>query len=216
MYQILRRMIRTAIFEDNDSFRGTLTWLLAAHGDMSVTGTYPDARQAVERVLSDSPDVVLMDIQMPGVSGIEAVRKIREACPDVRILMLTSYEDTDKIFDAIAAGAVGYILKKTPGEKIVEAIREVHAGGAAMTPSVALKVMASFQQAKPRQNPYLLTEKEQEVLARLVAGDSYKLIAANLDISLGTVHTHILHIYQKLHVNSKGEAITKALRNGLV
>lgn len=209
-------MIRTAIFEDNDSFRGTLTWLLAAHGDMSVTGTYPDARQAVERVLSDSPDVVLMDIQMPGVSGIEAVRKIREACPDVRILMLTSYEDTDKIFDAITAGAVGYILKKTPGEKIVEAIREVHAGGAAMTPSVALKVMASFQQAKPRQNPYLLTEKEQEVLARLVAGDSYKLIAANLDISLGTVHKHILHIYQKLHVNSKGEAITKALRNGLV
>ncbi|MBO9637984.1 MAG: response regulator transcription factor [Siphonobacter aquaeclarae] len=209
-------MIRTAIFEDNDSFRGTLTWLLAAHGDMSVTGTYPDARQAVERVMSDSPDVVLMDIQMPGVSGIEAVRKIREACPDVRILMLTSYEDTDKIFDAITAGAVGYILKKTPGEKIVEAIREVHAGGAAMTPSVALKVMASFQQAKPRQNPYLLTEKEQEVLARLVAGDSYKLIAANLDISLGTVHTHILHIYQKLHVNSKGEAITKALRNGLV
>jgi DNA-binding NarL/FixJ family response regulator len=169
----------------------------------------------VESVKRDKPDVILMDIDMPGRTGIEAVRLIHQYLPKPpKIIMITVYEDTDSIFEALQAGAIGYLLKKTSKEKIIESIREIHQGGAVMTPSIALKVMTAFQQ--PKSNPYSLTEKETLVLKRLVEGDSYKLIAHHCQMSISTVQTHIVHIYQKLMVNSKGEAITKAFRDNLV
>lgn len=205
-------MIRVSIFDDNDSLRETLALIFEATDDLIVTGQYPNALQAAEVVKSTQPDVILMDIDMPGRTGIEAVKLIREQTTRPKILMLTVFEDVERIFAAISAGAVGYLLKKTPADKIIDAIREVMSGGAAMTPSIALKVLEAFQQ--PRTD-FLLTDKEKDVLKRLVEGDSYKLIAHHCGISMGTVRTHIVNIYEKLHVNSKSEAVAKALKTGL-
>lgn len=206
-------MIRVSIFDDNDSLRETLALVFDATDDLIVTGQYPNALTAVEEVLYNQPDVILMDIDMPGRTGIEAVKLIRQQTTRPKILMLTVFEDVERIFAAISAGAVGYLLKKTPADKIIEAIREVMSGGAAMTPSIALKVLEAFRQ--PKNNTFLLTDKETEVLKRLVEGDSYKLIAHNCNMSMGTVRTHIVNIYEKLHVNSKSEAVAKALKTGL-
>ena len=211
-------MIRISIFDDNDSLRETLALVFDASDDLIVTGQYPNALNAVEEVLYSQPDVVLMDIEMPGRTGIEAVQLVREHTKVPKILMLTVFEDVDRIFAAISAGAVGYLLKKTPADKIMDAIREVMNGGAAMTPSIALKVMESFRPNRdglPIAPSFLLTDKEKEVLQRLVEGDSYKLIAWHCGISMGTVRTHIVNIYEKLHVNSKSEAVAKALKTGL-
>lgn len=206
-------MIRISIFDDNDSLRETLALVFDATDDLIVTGKYPNALTAVEEVLYNQPDVILMDIDMPGRTGIEAVKLIREQTTQPKILMLTVFEDVDRIFAAISAGAVGYLLKKTPADKIIDAIREVVNGGAAMTPSIALKVLDAFRQ--PKTADFLLTDKEKDVLQRMVEGDSYKLIAYHCGISMGTVRTHIVNIYEKLHVNSKSEAVAKALKTGL-
>ncbi|QIP12722.1 response regulator transcription factor [Spirosoma aureum] len=206
-------MIRVSIFDDNDSLRETLALVFDATDDLIVTGQYPNALTAVEDVLYNQPDVILMDIDMPGRTGIEAVKLIRQQTTRPKILMLTVFEDVERIFAAISAGAVGYLLKKTPADKIIESIREVINGGAAMTPSIALKVLEAFRQ--PKTDAFLLTDKENEVLRRLVEGDSYKLIAHHCNISMGTVRTHIVNIYEKLHVNSKSEAVAKALKTGL-
>lgn len=209
-------MIRISIFDDNDSLRETLALVFDASNDLIVTGQYPHALNAVEEVLYSQPDVILMDIDMPGRTGIEAVQLIRERTTQPKILMLTVFEDVDRIFAAISAGAVGYLLKKTPADKIMDAIREVMNGGAAMTPSIALKVMEAFRKpAATQPDSFLLTSKEKEVLQRLVEGDSYKLIAHHCGISMGTVRSHIVNVYEKLHVNSKSEAVAKALKTGL-
>ncbi|MFN8354959.1 MAG: response regulator transcription factor [Spirosomataceae bacterium] len=204
--------ISVSIYDDNESLRDTLAMVIDESDDMFTFGLYSDAMQVVPNILHDKPDVVLMDIDMPGKTGIEAVKQLNELAKPPKVLMLTVYEDTDRIFAAIAAGAVGYLLKKTPADKIMEAIRDVMHGGAAMTPSIAFKVLSAFQQ--PKTNQYQLTEKEKEVLRCLVNGDSYKLIAFNCGISMGTVRTHIMNIYEKLHVNSKSEAVAKALKGG--
>ncbi len=214
-------MIRICIFDDNDSLRETLALVFDATDDLIVMGHYPNALTVVEAIRHDQPDVVLMDIDMPGRTGIEAVQLIhqQEVVAGVfpKILMLTVFEDTERIFSAIQAGAVGYLLKKTPADRIMEAIREVASGGAAMTPSIALNVLQAFRQQNnsPRPDSFALTTKEHEVLHRLVEGDSYKLIAHHCAISMGTVRTHIVNIYEKLHVNSKSEAVSKALKTGL-
>lgn len=228
-------MIRVSIFDDNDSLRETLALIFDATDDLITSGQYPNALDAVAAVQRDQPDVILMDIDMPGRTGIEAVQLIRQQTARPKILMLTVFEDVDRIFAAISAGAVGYLLKKTPANRIIEAIQEVNAGGAAMTPSIALKVMDAFRTGHekptgrhPAHNrasspsayrsfwdeKFQLTEKEKEVLQRLVAGDSYKLIAHHCTMSMGTVRTHIVNIYEKLHVNSKSEAVVKALGSG--
>lgn len=206
-------MIRVSIFDDNDSLRETLALVFNATDDLITIAQYPNALEAVEAVRRDQPDVILMDIDMPGRTGIEAVRLIRQQTTKPKILMLTVFEDVERIFAAVSAGAVGYLLKKTPADKIIEAIREVMAGGAAMTPSIAMKVLEAFRQ--PKSDAFQLTDKEKEVLQRLVEGDSYKLIAHHCNISMGTVRTHIVNIYEKLHVNSKSEAVAKALKTGL-
>ena len=208
-------MIRISIYEDNPNLTETLVWILESCPDFLLVGTHPDPVNILADIKKEMPDIILMDIEMPQMTGIEAVSLITKTLSKPpKVMMLTVFEDTNRIFEAIKAGAVGYLLKKTPSEKIIEAVKEVHQGGAAMSPSIALKVLGSMQE--PKANPYELTEREVEVLQRLVEGDSYKLIAFHYGISISTVQKHIVHIYQKLQVNSKGEAITKALRDKLV
>jgi DNA-binding NarL/FixJ family response regulator len=209
-------MLNVSIYDDNDSFRETIEIVIGMSEDTHLIGSYENACSIVETIKKDAPDVVLMDIAMPERTGIEAVLIVLQTFANPpKILMLTAYEDTESVFAAIEAGAIGYLLKKTPADKIIESIYEVANGGAAMSPSIALKVLEAFR--KPRQNlSYELTPKELEVLQRLVEGDSYKLIAHHCQISVSTVQTHIMHIYEKLHVNSKGEAINKAIKDNLV
>ncbi|GAB3509518.1 response regulator [Emticicia fontis] len=208
-------MIRVSIYEDNAQLSETLEWVIESCEDMILVGTHQDPANILLEVGLEKPDVIMMDIEMPYMTGIEATALLTKKLMKMpKILMLTVFDDTNRIFEAIKAGAVGYLLKKTPGDKIIESIKEVYNGGGAMSPSIALKVLSSFHGFKT--NPYDLTTREVEVLQRLVEGDSYKLIAYHYDISINTVEKHILHIYQKLHVNSKGEAITKAIRDKLV
>lgn len=207
--------IRVSVYEDNVRLIETLGWIIESSDELLLTGTHLDACRVAEEIDKELPDVILMDIEMPHISGIEALRQISQRASYMpKVLMFTVFEDTEKIFEAIKAGAVGYLLKSTSGEKIIESILEVAKGGGAMSPSIALKVLTSFHE--PRKNPYGLTDREVEVLRRLVEGDSYKLIAAHFDLSINTVEKHILHIYQKLRVNSKGEAITRAYRDKLL
>lgn len=208
-------MIRVSIYEDNPNLTETLVWILESCPDFLLVGTHQNPISVLLDIKKEMPDIIMMDIEMPHMTGIEAVSLITKNLKSPpKVLMLTVFEDTNRIFEAIKAGAVGYLLKKTAADKIIEAIKEVQHGGAAMSPSIALKVLGSMQE--PKTNLYELTEREVEVLQRLVEGDSYKLIAFHFQISISTVQKHIVHIYQKLQVNSKGEAITKALRDKLV
>jgi DNA-binding NarL/FixJ family response regulator len=157
-----------------------------------------------------------MDINIPGKNGIEAVKEIKEHFPSIKVCMQTVFEDEDKVFASLCAGASGYILKSSPPDKILQAIREVADGGAFFTPSVAKKVLFNFQQ-QPQHAEYIqLTDKEKEVLKLLVDGLSYKMIAEKAGVSFHTIHTHIKHIYDKMHVNSKGEAVAKAIKSRLI
>lgn len=210
--------IRVALFEDNKKLRESLVQLIDSSPQMVCTGSYADANKLLQKMQEAMPDVVMMDINMPGISGIEAVKIIKEKFPQVHILMQTVFDENDKIFAAICAGASGYILKKTSTQKILEAIIETHAGGAPMTPSVATKVLQMFRvQNKDEKNEFIdLSDREKEILALLVKGASYKTIAATCFISIDTVGTHIRHIYEKLHVHSKSEAVVKAINQKLI
>jgi DNA-binding NarL/FixJ family response regulator len=210
--------IKVAIFEDNKVLRKSLELLIDSEEGMRCTGAFADAGKLVQNIQLAEPDVVLMDINMPGISGIEAVQVIKEKFAGIQILMQTVFEDNDKIFAAICAGASGYLLKKTPPKKIIEAIRETLAGGAPMTPSVAVKVLDMFrlQSGTPKNEFINLSQREKEILALLVKGKPYKTIAADCFISIDTVGTHVRHIYEKLQVHSKSEAVAKAIHQKLV
>ena len=210
--------IKVAIFEDNKSLRESLQQLINNADDMYCTGAFADANKLIRNMQLANPDVVMMDINMPGVSGIEAVEVIKEKYPQVQIMMQTVFEDNDKIFAAICAGASSYMLKKTPPQKMIEAIRETFLGGAPMTASVATQVLQMFRlQNTGEKNEFIdLSEREKEILALLVKGKSYKAVAAACFISIDTVSTHVRHIYEKLHVHSKGEAVAKAINQRLV
>jgi len=210
--------IKVAIFEDNKMLRESLQQLINNAEDMACTGAFPDANKLVRNMQLANPDVVMMDINMPGTSGIEAVHVIKEKFPQVQILMQTVFEENDKIFAAICAGASGYMLKKTPPQKMIEAVRETYLGGAPMTASVAVKVLQMFRsQSTSQQKEFIdLSEREKEILALLVKGKSYKAVASDCFISIDTVSTHVRHIYEKLHVHSKSEAVAKAINQKLI
>ncbi len=210
-------MIKLIMFEDNKDFAESMMDIISDADDMMLLERYDHCKDIIRKVQLHQPDVILMDIDMPIENGLEGLRKIREANMDVHVLMITVFDDNERVFQAICDGASGYILKKTPPEKIVEYIREAHNGGAPMTPSVAKQVLKLFSQ--PFQNKkdlQSLTAREQDVLTLLVRGFSYKMISAELDVSLETVRTHIKNTYAKLHVNSKSEAVIKAIQNKLV
>ena len=211
--------VHITIFEDNKDLREGLQQILNASPGFSCAGAYANCNNMLKRLRENEPDVVLMDIQMPGMSGIEAAALIRQEFPELPVLMQTVFEDESKVFAAICAGANGYILKTTPPAKLLEAIKEVAEGGSPMTPSIAAKVLKMFKDQNPKANTgnnFDLSSREKEILSLLVDGLSYKLTADKLFISYETVHSHIKNIYQKLHVNSVNEAISKALRNKLV
>ena len=210
------KKMRIAIFEDNKKFRESLEFTIVTTNDMELCGSFEDTTRLTQKIEALQPDVVLMDINIPGKNGIEAVKEIKENFPKVFVCMQTVFEDDDKIFASLCNGASGYILKSTPPEKLLQAIREVADGGSFFTPSVAKKVLNNFQQT-PQQGEFVqLTEREKEILKLLVDGLSYKMIADKVNLSFHTIHTHLRNIYEKLHVNSKGEAINKAMKNKLV
>jgi DNA-binding NarL/FixJ family response regulator len=210
--------IKVAIFEDNKPLRVSLQQLVNSRDDMICTGSFADANKLMRNMQSANPDVVLMDINMPGTSGIEAVQIIKEKFPNVQILMQTVFEENDKIFAALCAGASGYMLKKTTPQKMIEAIHETYNGGAPITASVAVKVLEMFRhQSSASKNEFIdLSEREKEMLGWLVKGKSYNAIAETCFVSIDTVKTHIRHIYEKLHVHSKSEAVAKAIHQKLV
>lgn len=215
---VLVMEIKVALFEDNKKLRESLVQLINSTDDMICTGAFADANRLIPNMRQANPDVVMMDINMPGITGIEGVKIIKENFPGVHILMQTVFDDNDKIFAAICAGASGYMLKKTPPQKMIDAIRETYQGGAPMTPSVAVKVLEMFRlQTKTDKNEFIdLSEREREILGLLVKGKSYKAIASDCFISIDTVSTHVRHIYEKLHVHSKSEAVAKAIFQKLV
>ncbi len=208
--------MKIVIFEDNKQFRESLEFVIVTSAGMELCGSFEDTNRLRYRIEALQPDVVLMDINIPGKNGIEAVREIKEHFPKVQVCMQTVFEDDDKIFASLCAGASGYILKNTPSEKIIQAIQDVAEGGTFFTPSVARRVLLSFQQQKTNDEFVQLTDKEKEALKHLVDGCSYKMIADKMNLSFHTIHTHIRNVYEKLHVNSKGEAVAKAIRNKLV
>jgi len=211
-------MIRVSIYEDNDSLLESLSYLIRGAESLELCTASANAVHIIDDCSRWHPDVILMDIDMPELSGIEATRMVKTAFPEVNVMMLTVFEDTDKIFDALCAGATGYLLKKTPSARIIEAVEELHNGGSPMSSGVARKVMEYF--AKPpngnKRDTYQLSQRERDILQRLLMGDSYKMIADACCISIGTVYSHIYHIYKKLQVNSKSEAIIKTIKERLV
>ncbi len=212
-------MVRVAVFDDNDSRRDGLKLLLNAMEDMECVGAFEDCRNVVERVRSINPDVVLMDINMPHVDGIEGVKLLKEAFPELKIIMQTIFEDEDKILAAISAGADGYILKQKSPIKLIEGIQEVLDGGAPITPTVAGKILKLFSgrvSIPSEEEKIQLTKREREILNLLVEGYSYKMIAAKCFITYATVNTHVSNIYEKLQVKSVSAAVAKALRERLV
>jgi DNA-binding NarL/FixJ family response regulator len=211
-------MIRIVLFEDNKNFRESLSLFLASAENLWLIGSYSDARECLSIVRKTNPDVILMDISMPHVSGIEAMMTIKKQKPAVKILMQTVHDEDDKIFAAICAGASGYILKNSTPEQYLQAIEEVQLGGSHLSPSIAHKVLKMFQHQFVKEQPnYVdLSVREREVLNCLIKGMSYKMIADKCCISINTVCTHVRHIYEKLHVNSAPEAILKAIELHLI
>jgi len=207
--------IRVIIFEDNESLRLGLYQLVNSREEYQCVGAFKDCLNLLQNIKDTSPDIVLMDIQMPGIDGIEAVRILRDKYPNLKILMQTIFEDNDKIFQSILAGASGYILKNTPSERILDSLKEVYDGGAPISPSIATKVLKMMVPAEAGQS-FNLSDREKEILGCLVKGMSYKLIAKTCFISVDTVRAHIRSIYEKLHVHSKGEAVAKAIKGNIV
>lgn len=205
--------ITVSIVEDNEKFRGTLARVLNRADGFQCVSQYGSAEDALKALPQDKPEVVLMDINLPGMNGVECVRQLKQLLPKAQLMMLTVYEDTENIFKALAAGATGYMLKRTSQAELLEAIREVHRGGSPMTTHIARKVVSSFQQASPSAQPTEnLSPREQEVLDCLAQGFLYKEIADKLGVSYETVHTYIRRIYEKLQVRTRTEAVAKFLR----
>lgn len=211
-------MIKVVVVEDNDSIREGLKILIDGTDDYSCIASFSECETMLKNIKKLNPDVLLMDIELPGMNGIEGIKKVKLIFQDLAILILTIYEENDLIFDALCAGACGYLVKKTPPSRLLEAIREVHEGGAPMSSHIARKVIDFFQK-KPissQKSNYDLTPREKEILTGLVEGHNFKAIADSLFISIETVRFHFRNIYKKLHVHSQSEAVAKAIKEGLI
>lgn len=218
---ILIMEVRVAIFEDNKLVRDALQAILNGTTGYSCSGSFADGNRWKECIERSNPDVVLMDIEMPGLNGIEISRQMINEFPDIKILIQTVFNDSEKIFQALCSGASGYILKNDPPQKYLQAIDEVLLGGAPMSPAVAKKALSFFSNKNvilvaPGNEDFQLSSREEEILKLLVEGFHLKAIAEKIFISYETVRTHIKHIYKKLHVNSRSEAITKAVQQHIL
>lgn len=202
------------VYEDNDALRSSIKELLMLNDEYKVAGCFDNCLQADDQVRSIEPDVILMDIDLPGITGIEAVKKIRSFNTSVAILMLTVFDDNKHVLDAICAGASGYLLKKNVSDKLVQAIKEVLEGGAPMSPSIAKMVIDSMQ--RQTANQYHFTNREKDILNLLCKGHSYKMIAAQTNLAFETIRSYIKKIYEKLQVHSATEAVSKAINERLV
>jgi DNA-binding NarL/FixJ family response regulator len=210
-------MIKVLLYEDNPQLREGLTMLIDGSDGFSVLAAYKNCDHVKDEVEAWKPDVVLMDIDMPGTNGVQGLKLIREIDHNVKVLMLTVFDDNKNVFDAISNGANGYILKKTAPVKLLEYIQEAASGGAPMTASIATQVLKMFSQLNiPQGEDYNLSDREKQVLQLLMEGYSYKMIASEMFIAIDTVRSHIKKIYEKLHVNSKSEAVAKAFKDRIV
>ena len=207
-------MIKVAIVEDHKDIRESITNLINATTDMHCVGAYGNAEDFMEAFESIEPDVVLMDINLPRLNGISCVEALKPKRPATQFLMVTVFEDNDKIFDSLCAGATGYVLKNTPSEQMYEAIRDISRGGSPMSGIIARKVAASFHKSTPNPDTEVLSKRENEILALLSKGYRYKEIADLLFLSTETIRTHVRNIYEKLHVRSRTEALNKVFPRG--
>jgi len=208
-------LISVAIVEDDNSIREGISTFLNSVDDFVCIGVYDSCETALEKIHTQLPDIVLMDISLKGMSGIEGILRLKAKYPELKIIVLTVYEDDQKIFDSLRAGASGYLLKRTPLDKIAEAIKDTLYGGSPITPSIAKKVLNYFYNSNIGKATFDLTSREKETLELLTGGLSYKKIADRLFISIDTVRSHIKNIYEKLQVHSKSEAVAKALKEKL-
>lgn len=212
-------MISVIIVEDSKIIRESLAALITGTEGLNCIGAYVDCESLLKDDKLQDADVILMDIALPGMSGIAGVKKIKEKFPEINILMLTVYEDSRQIFDALCAGACGYLIKKTPPVKLLDAIKDANNGGSPMSSGIARKVVTVFQQIQPHKTGNIssvLSDREKEVLNSLSWGKSYQETAETLFISVDTVRHHIRNIYSKLHVHSQSEAVAKAIRKGII
>ena len=209
--------VKVAIIEDERDIREGLGMLIGYTDGFECIGKYGSMEEALPSIRHRRPDVVLSDIGLPGMNGIEGVRALKEAYPEMTILMLSVYDDNERIFDALCAGAVGYLLKKTPPAKLIDSLHEAIGGGSPMSPEIARKVVALFRDFRPPEKvDYDLTPHERRILKLLVEGHSYKTAAAKLNVTTSTVSFHLKNIYGKLQVHSKSEAVAKALQHRLI
>ncbi|HXI93321.1 MAG TPA: response regulator transcription factor [Blastocatellia bacterium] len=210
-------VIKVAIIEDQRDIRECLTFLINGTEGYSCTGSYRSMEEALDKISHQLPDVVLSDIGLPGMDGIEGARILKERYPNLLLLMLTVYDDDERIFDAMCAGASGYLLKKTPPARLIESLREAVQGGAPMSPEVARRVITLFREIRPPERAdYELTPHETRVLKLFVEGHNYKTAASELGVSVNTINFHVRSIYEKLQVHTRSEAVAKALLNRLV
>lgn len=208
----LDMQIKVAIVDDDEGIRTSLAALIRRSPSFKLTGDYADGETALKEIPRHPPDVVLMDINMPGMKGFECVKQLKAAIPQVQFLMLTVYEDSDSLFNSLKAGASGYLLKRTASSRLLEAIRDVHSGGAPMSPHLARRVVQFFSKPEGESPISRLTPGEKEFLDQLANGYAYKEIADRMKISIDTVRSYVRTVYEKLHVHSRTEAVVKYLR----
>src|SRR5712691_8474981 len=209
--------IKVAIVEDRRDIRESLAALINGTEGYCCTASFRSMEDALETIAVTLPDVALLDIGLPGISGIEGTRRLKSRYPSLLVLILTVYDDDERIFEALCAGACGYLLKKTPPVRLLESVKEVVAGGSPMSPEIARRVITLFREVRPPEKAdYQLTPHETRLLKLLVEGHNYKTASTELDVSVNTISFHMRHIYEKLQVHSKSEAVSKALRNRII
>lgn len=213
MLDVQPKVIQVALVEDDEEIRANLTVRISRSPSFRLLGSYSDAETALAELPKQKPDVVLMDINLPGMDGVECVRRIKAEMPEVHVIMLTVYEDGNRLFNSLIAGASGYLLKRSPPAKLLAAIQEVYEGGAPMTPEIARRLVQHFRQiSEPQSGLPKLTPRERDILKQLAQGYRYKEIVDNLGVSIGTLHSYISRIYEKLQVHSRTEAVLKYLK----